>query len=285
MFVSQWPFVELDRSLHEYRGDDAYTDLLEGWLENNSDEVRWIADYQHRTQDDWFTATGEDLCRLYALFRVTSTLMLRFQSGRADGTDYQGPAISIEGFQLFHEQLGFCVPNIAAYHPFFHEILAVTPTSDEDSPIQVTEIAWPCLMLGDMLFCRAGCAVTGGKSSVVKDIAESSKLYWTFRRKDRPCDDRSHGWGTNSQWRTAHRRDYRTARRYHFNVDGRHSLNDLDCVVDDVPMDTMIELVRNRCLVRTCADDSDLYPYEYTYAEDAEPSSERKPPLTSDLKP
>jgi len=30
---------------------------------------------------------------------------------------------------------------------------------------------------------------------------------------------------------------------------------------------TMIELVRNRCLIRSVIDDSDLYPYPWTYTE------------------
>ncbi len=274
MFSSQWPFVELHRSLHEHRGADAYTDLLERWPENNADEVRWIADFQQRTNDDWTVATDEDLCRLYALFRVTSTLLLRFQSGRADGTDYDGLAITLEGFQLFHEHLGFRVPHVRKYHPFFHEILSVTQTPDDDSAVQLAKCVWPCLMLGEMVFCRAGCAVVGGSTQVAKDIAETSTLYWTYRRKDRPYNDLSHGWGHNSQWRTAHRRDYRDAGGYHFNVDGRHSLNDPDCVVDDLAVDTMIELVRNRCLIRTRVDDSDLFPYDYSYTEDAEQSGE-----------
>lgn len=269
MFGSQSPFVELHRSLQDYGGADAYTDLLERWPDKNADECRWIADFHDRTNDDWAAATDEDLCRLYALFRVTSSLLLRFQSGRADGTDYEGPAITIEGFQLFHEQLGFRVPDVAEYHPFFHEILAVTPTPNDESSIQLAQCAWPCLMLGNMVFCRAGCAVAAGSSHVIKNIAETSQLYWTYRRKDRPYNDLSHGWGHNSQWRTALRRDYRSTDGYHFNVDGRQSLNDPNCTVDDLPLNTMIELVRNRCLIRTQIDDSDLFPYDYTYTEDA----------------
>lgn len=284
MYSSQLPFVELYRLLHEYRGDDAYTDLLQRWLDNNADECGWIADFHDRTKDDWAAATDEDLSRLYALFRVTATLLLRFQRGRTDGTDCQGPAITINGFQLFHEQLGFFVPDVTDYHPFFHQILSVALGPRDDSPIQLTECLWPCVMLGNMVFCRAGCAVSGGSSHVVKDIAESSSVYWTYCCKDRPYNDLSQGWGHNSQWRTAHRRDYRAAGKYHFNVDGRHSLNDPDCVVDDLPVDTMIELVRNRCLIRTTADDSDLFPYDYTYTEDAEPSGEREPPMKPVLK-
>jgi len=269
MFNTQRPFVELFRALHDYDGADAYDDVLERWPDENADECRWIAEFHQRTNDDWSAATDEDLCRLYALFRVTSTLLLRFQSGRADGSDYQGPAVTVEGYQLFHEQLGFHVLSVAEYHPFFHEVLSVNPTPNDESPIYLGECAWPCIMLGDMMFCRAGCTVDGGSSHVVKDVAESSTLYWTYRRKDRTCNDLSHGWGHNSQWRTAHRRDYRSAGRYHFNVDGRELLTDSACIADELPISTMIELIRNRCVIRTRIDDIDLYPYVYTYTEDA----------------
>ncbi len=266
MFSSQVPYVELYRSLLAYSGHDAFIDVLDGWLKHNSDECRWFAEFAQRTNDDWSKASDEDLCHLYALFRVTSVLLLRRQSGPSGDSEYEGVSITEKGFNLFHEQLGFRVPKIVDYHPFYHEIVSVTP-APSDSPIRISGIAWPCLMLGDMLFCRAGCSVTGGISHVVKEIAESSTLYWTFRRRDRPCDDLSHGWGHNSQWRTAHRRDYCTSNGYHFNVDGRHSLNDQKCIVEDLTLDAMIELVTNRCLIRSRADGSDLFPYDYSYTE------------------
>jgi hypothetical protein len=129
------------------------------------------------------------------------------------------------------------------------------------------EEVWPALMLGGMMFCRAGCIVTGGRAHVAKEIAGRSKLYWTFRRKDRPCNDESHGWGSNSQWRTRLRRDYQTADGLHYNVDARESLNAAGELVEGLPRSAMIELVRNRCLVKTALDDSDLYPYCCSYRE------------------
>jgi hypothetical protein len=107
MYGSQRPWVELSLALHAYDGADTYTDVLERWLEQNVGERRWLAGFSRRTEGCRDAATEEDLCRLYAAFRVASTLLLRFQVGRADGTDYPGPAISVEGFQLFHEALGF----------------------------------------------------------------------------------------------------------------------------------------------------------------------------------
>jgi hypothetical protein len=270
MYASQMPWIELYRALHEYDGADAYADLLERWLGQNPDECRWLAEFIQRTggaDDCRSDATAEDLCKLYAAWRVTSTLLLRFQAGRADGTDYRGPAISVEGYQLFHEAVGFRVPEVGSFHPFFHEIIGVQQRSPAGTPVEVVERVWPPLMLGDMIFCRAGCIVSGGEAYVVKDVAERSKLYWTFRRKDRPCADQSHGWGSNSQWRTRLRRDYQSPAAFLYNVDGQESLNTARGSVDGIDVSTMIELVRNRCLFRSAIDDSDLYPYRYTYTE------------------
>ena len=64
------------------------------------------------------------------------------------------------------------------------------------------------------MFSRAGVAVCGGKDYIQPEIAMSSTIYWAFRRKYRPYSDLSHGWGSNSQWRTSFRRDYRIGGRF-----------------------------------------------------------------------
>ena len=57
------------------------------------------------------------------------------------------------------------------------------------------------------MFSRAGVRVRGGSRHVLKDAAEHSTLCWAHRRKNRPYQDLSHGWGHNSQWRTCFRWD------------------------------------------------------------------------------
>lgn len=270
MFKSQSPFVELFDALCRHRGRDAYADVLLPWLNSNKEQIDWLEDLCQRAATDWRTATTEELCRLYALSRVTSIMLLRFQTGRADGTDYLGPSVSIDDFQRFHEQLGFTIVDHDDYHPFFHEILTVHATRNNDAQIVLADYAWPCLMLGDMSYCRAGVIVEGGSNHVNKSIAESSTLYWTYRRKDRPYRDLSQGWGHNSQWRTEFRRDFHRSKKFHFNVDGNQSLNAHSTPVEDMPRTAMVELVRNRGMIYTdVGDDSDLFPYDYTYLEDA----------------
>jgi hypothetical protein len=266
MYYSQRPWADLYHALLDLSDadGDAYTALLQPWLAQQTDEARWPLEFARRTQQDWTAASGEDLCRLYAMFRVTSLLLLRFQQRRADAEDYVGPSVTAAGFLAFHEALGLRVPQTPAYHPFFHEIIGVETEPDPAAPVRVLGERWPALMLGDLLYLRAGCVVAAGAQHVVKTIAEHSTLYWTFWRRDRPCRDLSHGWGGNSQWRTDLRRDYRTPLAYHYNVDAREPLPAPGSTVDAA---LMRELLRHRGLIRTAADDSDLFPYRYTYTE------------------
>ena len=267
MYSTQTPVVRLYDALLAHDGDDACADVLEPWADGHPDEVRWPAAFRERTDNDWSAATGEALCRLYALFRVVSLSLLRLQSGRADGSDYPGPKVGVEGLRRFLERSGFHVPETVGFHPFFHEVLSVRESGEATAPVEVLDVRWPCFMLGDLLFCRAGVSVSAGRSHLVPEIAGSSKLYWTHRRKDRPHEDLSHGWGGRSQWSTPLRRDYRRAGRHHFNVDGRRRLDDPGADVRGLSAATLIELVRHRCLVRTRLDDSDLCPYPYSYVE------------------
>lgn len=48
---------------------------------------------------------------------------------------------------------------------------------------------------------------------------------------------------------------------FHFNVDGKQSLNDPLTSVEDLSKATMVELVRNRGMIHTdVGDDGDLFP-------------------------
>jgi hypothetical protein len=253
--------------VQEYNGRDVYSEILVRWPQENRAEIGWLADLSLPVDRSWHTATDADLCRLYAAFRVTSILLLRFQSGRADGTGYPGPSITPEGFQLFHEAIGFQTVHRCDFHPFFHEIVGVDQAANPDASVAIERQIWPSLMLGTMMFCRGAVVVSAGISHIVKDIAETSKLYWTYRRKDRPCADESHGWGSNSQWRTRFRRDYMLPDGFYYNVDGVESLNRATATVDGIDQAAMIELVRHRAMIRIAIDDSDLYPYLYSYFE------------------
>ncbi len=267
MYTSQQPWVDLFHTILGFQGRNIFTEILSAWSQQNFREVEWLQEFVQRRNANWPYASDEDLCRLYAIFRVTSILLLRFQSVRTDGSDYLGPLITIDEFVHFHESLGFHVEEQDDFHPFYHEIISVDPLPEAEAQLAIVDYRWPCLMLGDMMFCRAGTVVEAGSLYVKKEVAESSKLYWTYRRKDRRYEDLSHGWGHNSQWATNMRRDYRTLDAFHFNVDGEYCLNDVFDINEPLAREELIELVRHRCMIRTELKAREPFPYSYRYSE------------------
>jgi hypothetical protein len=120
-----------------------------------------------------------------------------------------------------------------------------------------------------MMFSRAGVAVHGGTDRIRPQIATSSKMYWAFRRKNRPYHDLSQGWGSNLQWRTSLRRDYRIGGRFYFNVDGKNDLEGSGFRSpneDGLSLAERIELLTNRCFIRTAKPHGDLWPYDDCYS-------------------
>lgn len=209
--------------------------------------------------------SAEDGWRLYALSRVIELLMLSFQHGTADGTDWPGPGIAIEEVCTFARGLGLTVVSPDRYSPFDCEIVTATPARDPHEPPSLIAVHWPCLMLGDMLICRAGTSIHAGEAIVNPEIATSSTLYWAYRRKNRPYVDRSQGWGSNSQWRTRFRRDYRVGDRLFYNVDGGIDLASSQTGPSDDPELTRAEraeLLIHRCFVITIKPSDDRSPYD-----------------------
>ena len=135
---------------------------------------------------------------------------------------------------------------------------------------------WPCVMLGNMLFSRGGVDVCAGKTIFKPGIADASTLYWADRRKGRPVNDLSHGWGSNSQWRTSFRRDYVVGDTRFYNVDGKYDLAAQAADAADAgrsPVLTLaerIELLTQRCLVSSTTAHDDLFPYDDCWREAAD---------------
>lgn len=119
--------------------------------------------------------------------------------------------------------------------------------------------------------CRAGVSAIGGRHVCSAPLAQTSTLYWAYRRKYRPYVDLSHGWGSNSQWRTSFRRDYRIDGHLYYNVDGEHdlSLHKLTgpCSgsgneTDSLTRQERLELLIHRCFITTDKPGSALWPYD-----------------------
>jgi hypothetical protein len=151
-----------------------------------------------------------------------------------------------------------------AFHPFFHEIVSVEPSTDDDAPPVIVKECWPGYMLGPLLVTRAGCAVTAGARHLTKSVAEHSTMYWAFARHNRPSTDLSQGWGSNSQWRTSFRRDYRIDGVLYYNVDANREARPHD---DGLAPQEQLELLRHRSFVKCTKPDDDLWPYDFFHSE------------------
>ncbi|MER5851332.1 hypothetical protein ABT126_31005 [Streptomyces sp. NPDC002012] len=80
------------------------------------------------------------------------------------------------------------------FDSFLHEIVDVEQADDPHAPIRITQIVWPGLMLGQLLFSRAGVRVRAGANHAQCGVADRPPLYWTYLRRHRSTVDLSHGW-------------------------------------------------------------------------------------------
>ncbi|MFD8595478.1 hypothetical protein ACFV1L_10795 [Kitasatospora sp. NPDC059646] len=220
---------------------------------------------------------------LYALSRVADVLCLEFQPPYGGGPVRDGTRMGVgrEEYLGFFARLGMAeVGAGGGFDPFLHEIAELVPAEDPDAPIELLDVLWPGLLLGELLFTRAGVRVRAGARVAEPGWADRSPMYWAFRRRGRRPVDLSHGWGSNSQWRTGHRMDFRTADGDRWNV-VRHAERVSDHCAGHhrlTPAEAD-ELVRHRCLLRRpvgrpelIADSrvaADLWPYRWSLPEPA----------------
>ena len=254
-------------AVSENESNSLYDDVILPWLSTSGDIMQLLTSVRNLSE----TPTDEEekqfvLWDLYALSRINDFFLLPFQN--SDLNRWEGSSISMEQYLRFFENLGlnpFEPKHGEAFSPFHHEIVSVEQSADSAEPISVVGSQWPGFMYGEMLFSRSGVRVRGGADFVRKNVAEASTLYFTHRRLNRPTEDLSMGWGHNSQWRTAFRRDYEINGQLLFNVDGKKSLlreSKTDSVDDyGLTVPDRIELCMNRCFVRTEKPHGDLFPY------------------------
>lgn len=260
-----WEFRMLYDAVLSYEGTALHADVLAPWLGQNAAAREWLLDFARRPGTPVPPASAEDLHALYAVSRVSEILLGVFQP--ATVSEWPELDISLEEYTAFMTGLGFAVAEPAVFSPFYHEVVEITPQDDDEAPVEITGSFWPCLMLGNMLFSRAGVSVRSGRRWLRPELAASTTLYWSYCRRYRPCSDLSHGWGSNSQWRTAFRRDYRFGSEIYFNVDEKRAVTDPNppgqspCTLT---LAQRIELVTHRCLVTLPGAHADLFPYPYS---------------------
>ena len=244
----------------EYEGDNVVEDVVSVWKSEAESEVKWLQELAFRSRREIPKVSVNELERLYALSRVNDIFLLSFQPVNCDGSR-KGVGITLEDYRKFFRCLGLVEYRQASFHPFFHEVVEV---SDQGDFCEV----WPTLMLGSMLFSRAGVRCPSS-IHVANGVADRSTIYWTFRRSYRPCEDLSHGWGHNSQWATSFRRDFCIEDRLFYNVDGSVSAEvDQEDDDDNLTHAQRIELVRNRCFTCSTREHTDLWPYDWSFQEE-----------------
>lgn len=199
------------------------------------------------------------------------------------GSDDDGVGeVDVLAYVSFMREFGMLDVEPKGYHPFYYEILAVEEALGEpDAPAALVDVAWPALMLGDLLVARGGAVVRAGRRVLNPVHTTRSALYWCTRHALRPCVDLSHGWGGNSQWRTTPRRDYHHGVDgtgvFDYNVDGQFPLNgvkghppnvhDPSLPNNDLTLAQRIDLVRYRCAVQPIPEDHDLWIFDDAYHE------------------
>ena len=266
-------FRSLYDQLLDYEGDSPNRDVLLPGLEEACATVDSLKECGEIAAREWpKESLIEALWELYAFSRVSDILLLPFQKGDYDEDAWAGPNITQEERDSYLVSLGLNAIEQKNFHPFFHEIVEVEQSPDPAQPISIKAILWPGYMLGSLLFCRAGVKVRGGRDFIKKEIAERSTLYFTFQRRNRPVDDLSQGWGSNSRWRTSFRRDYVDESYFYYNVDG--STDALDPAEgqgvasgEGLRPEERVELLVNRCFILSETPHEDLWPYDDTFSE------------------
>lgn len=279
----EWDLCDLldgARALHDalldYEGDGVYADLLLPWLRANPPALAWLRSFAQRQGNPVPPASKEELWVLQAFSRIGQVLVLPLQQGRGNGEGWAGPPLSLAEYEAFVEALGMTVLRPAEFSPFYHEIVGLQPAGSAHARAAIMAWRWPCVMLGNMLFARGGIDVCAGKTIFKPGIADASTLYWADRRMGRPVRDLSHGWGSNSQWRTSFRRDYVVGDTRFYNVDGKYDLAAQAAETADdglFPVLTLaerIELLTQRCLVSSTKAHEELWPYDDCWRESAD---------------
>jgi hypothetical protein len=267
--LNQQNYRGLHDALLAYEGNSAYVDVLLPWLKQHPNARTWLYSFEQREGHPIPPVEEEELWELYALSRVCELLLIRFQDAGTDASDWPGPDISADEFVAFIEALGLTVVKPMAFSAFYHEVVTVLPSNRASHTPEILAYKWPCVMLGNMMFLRGGVVASAASAILDPSLAASSTLYWAYRRRARPYQDLSHGWGSNSQWRTAFRRDYVIGNVQFFNVDGERDLGSREqqfATVEEsdveLTLDERIELLTNRCFVISTKPHGDLWPYD-----------------------
>lgn len=100
------------------------------------------------------------------------------------------------------------------------------------------------------------------------DHINNAQIYWAYTRSNRPSQDLSYGWGSNSQWRTSFRFDFKLSNGFLYNAAARFDLTRVNSAVqEELSKDGLFteearELLKYRHFITSHKRDDDLFPYD-----------------------
>lgn len=261
---------DLYNRILDYKGENILNELLIDWVEDN-DYRYYLTQSSTQLSNNINEIPIEISWELYAFSRVLDILTLGFQpNNNADNSNWLGPKISVSDYVSFAEFLGLKVINKNYYHPFYWEIFEAI---EGESDFQIAETYFPPLMLDNLLIKRGGVEITLNLNNYDLDLVNNSTIFWTYRRKNRSYQDLSHGWGSNSQWRTSFRFDFEMEDSYLYNSEGKINLSmpqnsDLKFLKEhNINLQEAIEVTVNRHLITSLKDETEIFPYEFRFSE------------------
>ncbi len=250
-------FREFYECCNDYEGDALYQDVLLPVIKDVSALMQPLMHLKNLRSSLPGTVCNEHLWDFFALSALNDSLQRPF-------------ALSAHEYKAFFTALGFQVFEPAGvFNPVLSEIVSVFDLYTDLQGYQTAYVHWSGLRFGDMIFSRAGVNLACNKSSeVIKQVAENSTLYFTNRRFRRQASDLSHGWGSNSRWRTAFCRNYVTSEYTFVNVDAKIDLarkNLTAFELHDLSLQQARELLLNRCFIQSDIRE-DSWPYDWKMA-------------------
>ncbi|MCY1083587.1 hypothetical protein [Archangium lansingense] len=251
-------FRELYELLTDYEGSHCFEDVLLPAIPRAVELLEPLQRYRHRRSVK--EPSDEELWTLFALSVVNDHLLLPLRVSRRE-------------YLRFFEALGFEPFEGGRFSPVRHEIVSVGNWLKATEGIQLGQRYWPGLLFGELVFSRSAVDVfCHADFRIRQGIADRSRLYFTHQRMRRDVEDLSHGWGSNSRWRTSFRLDYEEREHVIFNAFERYDLAAPSCLENEtggrqeLPIEARRELLMHRCFVSYEGPWDDWLPYRDTLA-------------------
>ncbi|MFZ6778935.1 SEL1-like repeat protein [Undibacterium sp. Ji83W] len=257
-------FYDVDR----YEGDSLWEDVILKKWERFRDARQYFSEQKNRkcAYKPWPPTTWFELDALFHAARTNESLISLLHP---ENPRYRRTNLTLDKYISLFEHVGFDIHWPTQFHPFHCEVVEVEQTEGGD--IEIVETLWPEIMLGNLMFSRAGVRVRAPTHLLTKGIADRHCLYWCYVRdlRTRSCHE-------SDSDSIEFRRDFDLGDRYAYNVDGgsKFEITDLtnpfeaDFVDSDLSVEERISLLRYRCAVNVEYPNFETFwPYEDYYEE------------------